>query len=96
MTTPNYAIETNIPLHVASESNVLSHSERLAQTVALLQNSINEEEKKLAYENKKFVDATFNNDKHKADNALRSIAGLKGKIEAYSDCSELILNTMQY
>lgn len=68
---------------------------KLAQTVALIQNSINETEKKLMKANENFVNATFNNDAIEVHKAAIEIAGLKSTIQAYKDCSSLMLDTLQ-
>lgn len=73
----------------------LEYSTKLAETVAIIQNSINEEERKLANAAMAFSKSMFNEDQMAVNSKMVEIAVMKGKIQAYKDCSEFILENMQ-
>lgn len=76
-------------------NELANNTTRLAETVALIQNSINEENLKLGELAKQFAGLMYTNDDSALRNILVDIAEKKGKIKAYEDCSALILDKMQ-
>ena len=71
-----------------------AHTLRLSETVALIQNSINDEEKKISAAAVEFSKLMFQGNESEIHRALVDIAEMKGKIQAYKDCSDLILDKL--
>lgn len=90
-----YNARKDIPERVTRRiPSPVEYSNKIAQVVALFQNSINEQEKKLAFEAVKFSKMMFDEDQHELNKSIE-VAGIKAKIQAYKDCSEIVLHILQ-